>query len=718
MLTTATPKRKANRRQSIPAEGYERGRDAGRKRRESASARLVTIPSCQDRARREDLEQDDLQWLRYYFGTASECVDPFWYEFTVQQREMISVIGTAIKYGGDQALAASRGEGKTSLFERMLLKYTLHGGVNFSVLFAASGLLAENSLDSIKQAVETNDFLLADYPELVVPVLALENTPNRAHYMIVSGKRHDDGKSYEEASCKFSWCGQQMIFPNVPGAPGAGGIIATRGLDSPVRGLKKRGKRPQVAGIDDPDTDETINSKEQAQKLADRIDKAIGGLGGQQRRIGRVLLTTIQNRTCVSFDFTDPLRRPTFKGRRFRFLIKPPDRMDLWEKYMDLAAKSNAEFAAGNGADEFAREAHSFYLDNREAMDEGSEVANPHRFDGQILPDGSALEVSTLQRYYNEVSRLGQDAVSAEYDNDPPKGEDFFETKVTPYHVADCAGNYDRLVLDPETLVVVRGIDVRKIELHQVTMASSETIRHHIVDYDVRSHGTSETTIQQAEILILRALHAMVSNWSELIDTNGMYHATDLTLIDKGWLGNWTEDGQRKTWASQPVEVFCMELGLRHWLPARAASPYSSPEPSEKCIIGDHWHLNRSEGKNRRCTEVIWDADHWHLLVEELFMLGAKDADRFELFMPGDGIYTNHKAFGTHIMVGATQLKEQLATGTRSRKPKFIRDHWWDSTAMLLVGQSVEQWFRKNVMPATKRSRRRTDTQEQEIGAR
>jgi hypothetical protein len=682
----------------------ERDRQTQKQRDTTKAARLVEIPPCKNRRRRKRYEKNDAKWLRYYFSTESECGDPFWYEFTYQQREMIKAIGTAIVYGGDQALAASRGEGKTSLFERMLLKYTLQGVVNFSVLFAASGSLAENSLDSIKQAVENNEFLLADYPEVVVPVLALENTPNRAHYMIVSGKRHDNGKPYDKASCKFSWCGQQMILPNVPGSPSAGGIIATRGLDAPVRGLKKRGKRPQVACIDDPDTDETINSEEQAKKLADRIDKAIGGLGGQQRRIARVLLTTLQNRHCVSFDFTDPSRRPTFKGRRFKFLVSRPDRIDLWDEYIRLGSMSNAKFANGEGTDEFAREAHQLYLDNRKKMEAGSEVANPNRFDGQVLPDGSQLEVSTLQRYYNEVARIGQDAVSTEYDNDPPEDNTLLETKVSAYHVAQCAGDYDRGVLDPTTKQVFRGVDVRKIELHQVTLVTDDIRKHRIVDYSLRVHGNSETTVEQAERDILKALHKLAREWVDnpLIDTNGMQHSTDMTLIDKGWLGWWTEDGMKKTWIDQPVETFCMEMGLRNWLPAKGQPNYSIPEQKKRAIVGDNWHINRGAGKERKCDEVIWNSAHWHALVEELFMLND-DPDGFELFDPesaarDDANYIDHKRFGEHITAGATRMKAQLSRGTRSRKPTFIRDHWWDSLAMALVARSVEGEFRKRIL--------------------
>src|SRR5690606_14230516 len=195
----------------------------------------------------------------------------------------------------------------------------------------------------------------------------------------------------------------QIVLPNVPGSPSAAAIIATRGLDAAVRGLKKRGKRPQLAVIDDPDTEETARSEEQAKKLEDRIDKGIGGLGGQQRGIARVMLTTLQSRVSASYKFTDPKEKPTWKGRRFRYLIKPPDRLDLWQEYV---TQRQADLQSG---DDFARTAHRFYLDNRAAMDAGAVVANPHRFDASQLPDGSQLEVSSLQRYYNEVARRSEE---------------------------------------------------------------------------------------------------------------------------------------------------------------------------------------------------------------------------------------------------------------------------------------------------------------------
>ena len=48
------------------------------------------------------------------------------------------------------------------------------------------------------------------------------------------------------------------------------------------------------------------------------------------------MLTTLQNRTCVSYKYTDPDQKPSWKPKRFRFLMKPPDRTDLWQEFVAL----------------------------------------------------------------------------------------------------------------------------------------------------------------------------------------------------------------------------------------------------------------------------------------------------------------------------------------------------------------------------------------------
>jgi hypothetical protein len=285
----------------------DRSEDQARKRQKRAEARTIDVPPCEDPARRARLEADDVEWLLYYFGPDSGLSheDCFTYRFTGQQLEMIAAVGHCISNGGDKALAASRGEGKTTIAERLAIKYTLQGKLDFTLLCCSTGPMAEHSLETIRDSIEQNDLLAADYPEVCVPVRLLEGVPQRAKTMLANGKRHDTGEAYTAESIRFSWTGNEVVLPDAPGSPSAQAVIATRGLDAAIRGIKRKGKRVKLVLIDDPDTLETACNERQAEKLESRIDKDLAGLGGQRRSVSRVMLTTLQTRTSVSYLFTD-----------------------------------------------------------------------------------------------------------------------------------------------------------------------------------------------------------------------------------------------------------------------------------------------------------------------------------------------------------------------------------------------------------------------------
>lgn len=584
----------------------ERERDVERKRAQRAATKEVVIPPCADRARRERLEADDIAWLMYYFGPECGLKDPFWYEFTTQQREMISATQHAILFGGDQAIAASRGEGKTTIFERLLLKYTKQGVLSFSVLCAATGTLADNSLDTIKGAIEDNPLLLADYPEVCVPVRALENTPNRAGYQLVSGERHDNGQPYQMASSKFSWCGQEIVFPNVPGSPSAQAIIATRGLDSAIRGLKRKGRRPQLVGIDDPETEDTVRSSEQASKLEDRIDRALAGLGSQQKAVARVMLTTLQNRTCVSFTYTDPQQKPTWKGKRFRYLVHPPERTDLWDEYVQLRVADLQTYAAGESDDPHCRRSHQFYLDRAEEMNAGAEVANLNRFNGERLPDGSQVEVSALQHYFNEIARIGPEAVATELDNDPPEEMGPIESGISASKIQLRLSGYPARMVPPECKVLVQGIDIQKAGGHWIVRACRADATSYVIDYGFQeSHGTKYGSDEGVEHAVRRVILDRMDflRSHPYCDADGKEMPVALTLVDSGW-------------QTQAVYQACADIGLGiypskgHGRSHGCATPnfYDVLRATQDRKPGDGWFMQRQASN-------VWlvhcDTDRW-----------------------------------------------------------------------------------------------------------
>jgi hypothetical protein len=660
--------------ESVPGVGNvaERERDANRKRESRAAGKTVAVPACADPERRKRLEANDEAWLLWYFGEDSGSENPFTYEFTEQQKEMITAIRHAITRGEDQSIAASRGEGKTTYCQRMILKYTLQGVIKFAILFAATGSAAQDSLETIQTEIESNDRLCADYPEVCVPVRALDNTPNRAHYQLVVGKRHDNGQPYDPTASSFSWCGQQIYLPKVPGSPSKGAIIATRGLDSEVRGVSKKGKRPDVAVIDDPDTQETIRNPEQADKLEKKIDRDIAALGGQKRSIGRVMLSTIQNRKCISFKFTDPQQKQSWKPKRFRFLVKPPDRLDLWQEYISL---KQTDWVKGTS------KAHEFYLANRDVMDAGAIVGNVNRF--------TAAEVSALEFYYTQVARLGAEAVATEYDNDPAEDENTQRLVLTAYHIQhNCSSGLEKRQVPEETVCITVGGDVQKLGLHWVAIAWNEFGAGAIVDYDFFEFQTADKKAADCELHILEGLHAWYQAQQEIPyrTPSEVEFDADITLIDQGW--------REESWNIQPVQIFCNQVGFNNFIPSKGESPYRRPNESPHILIGDNWHVTFRGG----IPLVMTNSDHWKLKVHEGLLLEAGQPGALTLFTPRrpDGRVNNtgHLSFSKHLLAESWETRQKKGGfgGSRTgwwKSPK--PNHYFDATYQAICARAMRR---------------------------
>lgn len=663
-----------------------RSADAARKRESRENANIVVIPVCEDRERRESLEANDEAWLMYYFGEGCELDDPFWYEFTEQQREMIHSIAHALDFGGDQAMAASRGEGKSTITERLVLKKHLEGKVDYSVIFQASGSLAESSLDSIKTAIELNPLLAADYPEVCIPVRDLEGAPQKAGSQKITGYRHDTLEPFAKVRSKFTWSGPEIIFPNVPGSPSARSIIATRGLDAAVRGLKKRGKRPQLAVIDDPDTEDTARSKDQADKLEKRIDSAIGGLGGQQKAIGRVIISTIQSTISVSFKYTDPEQKPSFKGKRFRFLVKKPARMDLWDEYVEMRKDDPKR------GDLFWRRSHKFYLDNREEMDRDHVISNKNRFDGSLLADGSQVEVSALQRYFNEVAKLGQSSVSTEFDNDPPEELAVVESGLEPRRIQTKVNNHPRRVIPPGVVLLTQGIDCRKVALHWCIRGWQMDGTSHTIDYGVHEvRGTVYGSDEGVDVAIRRAILERMeatkeSRYIHHDDENKLMHV-DLTLVDAAWRTQAVYGACHDAGAGvMPIMGFGKSDGCTQ------ANFYDAQRNTVDKQPGDGWFLSR-KGK---LWLVCADADRWKNWEHDRWMAPPDTAGSMHIFgfesdnpdrLSND--QKSHHAYARHICNESEVEEPYKGSIRRVWRKKSDNNHWLDASYYSDVAASM-----------------------------
>ena len=216
----------------------------------------------------------------------------------------------------------------------------------------------------------------------------------------------------------------------MPGRPAAGAIIATRGLDAEVRGIKKNKKRPDLIIIDDPDTEQTVSSELQSKKLEKRIERGLAFAGGQQKRVARVMLTTLQSRDVP----LGPLHRSDPKAVLAGQALPLPGHQARRGWTCGKNTSPCASKTRSPATNTPAAPTSSISTAAR-IMDDGAKVANPNRFNPEKRPDGSQTEVSALQCYFNEVARVGQEAVSTEWDNDPPEESGPQESGLTAYRV-------------------------------------------------------------------------------------------------------------------------------------------------------------------------------------------------------------------------------------------------------------------------------------------
>lgn len=649
--------------QNIDAPEFRTGRsDAERMAANRAAIRDLPIRplSKKSKARRARLRKDDAKWLRTYMP------EVFYHPFTRDQLKYIDTCGNALRYGAKKCLAAPRGDGKSSILKYLQLKYALYGDVKFALLVCATSSKGKKSLSDIKNKLRFSpcEEFRDDFPFECDVVSYIGPHSARANNVTVGGR-----------NVLVSWKADWMTIPTFE-EDGHGPILMTLGITSDdLQGCNVFDRRPDFVMLDDLDSRDSLAAADGvvAHKIEETIDKTVAGLGGPGKQLGQVMLCTITSRTAAAYRYSDPLQKPAWTGERVKRLQVESQATDMVDEYIALRQKKTAE-------DPFARVAHKYYKKHRKKIEAGVIVSNEHDYNQDELPDGSKTHVSAHQKCLDFISDFGREAFQTEHQNDPPDTDlAEFQVHVTKNHIAhNCSGDYFRgdMISD---VPFVGGVDIRKIEIHWALASGNR-----ITDYDVRGHGTTETTVEESEGLVLSSLEAFYDS----LDVQ-----PDLMLIDKGWIGSWREDGETKTWASQPVETFCIDVGLTKCLPAHGAPRYKRPAPTVGVIAGDNWHMNYGRGLNRRCTEVIWNKAHWSQKVEERFLLTEDHEKALKLFQP-DQRRKTHTSFANHIVEGLEDFYITLRS-PQKKKTKYRKDHWFDSVAMMLVAESVQKSFKE-----------------------
>jgi len=654
-----------------PPPRTERERDAERKRTIRSTARDLTIPPVGSWRRRLAAEKSPLKFLPKYFP------DLFYDPFTKNRKEMVEALWRAARTGGDQAIAGPRGEGKTVIVECVTIYCVFVGEVRFPLLCAATGEFAGQMLTNIKTQLETNDLLYADYPEICHPIRALAGAPQRAGMQTVCGQR-----------TMIKWSGPKLVLPTVPREAvqrdeqlrAGGAVFVAKGLDAAIRGVRHGKLRPDFVPIDDPETRESADSEKQTTQREKIIEQDLAGVGGPGKRLGRVMLTTVQNRKCLSYKYTDPKQKPSWHGKRYKLLEKKPDREDLWDEYVGLRHAGMQE------GDEFARKAHRFYLKNRKTMDAGAVVTSPKRFVDEKLPDGSKQEVSALQACYNIIADRGQDHFDTEYQNDPPEDEGQIEgPDLTAWRVQSQLSGYPRGIIPPDCKCLTSGIDVGKYALHWVVDAWRADATGFRIDYGVQEvHGTTTKSDDKAiDQAVLRALYT----WRDetlaepYATADGTQMGVAMTLVD----AHYRRDAVYHFVRQVGQKSFRAAMGMGQSGDGATKANFRMPaKKGSGKKLGHEWFESRQANGVRL---IAMNSDFWKRWKEDRYLTPTDRPGTFLLY--GDEPRP-HLAMGKHIV--AEREEEEFVRGrglVRRWKAVSRNNHWKDADYMSAVAGNM-----------------------------
>lgn len=664
--STAAPPRDAT---------YERHklRMAKKSREKASSAREIadTFPKLRARPRKQRAAALDslAVWCRTYFP------EVFALPFSSDHHRVIGAIERAVTTGGLFALAMPRGSGKSALCQAAVMWAAMRGSVKFSMLIGASKEAACEILASIKMQLETNDHLLADFPEICWPIRKLEGINQRK--LLFQGE-----------PIKMKFTADRISLPNLPKSAGAGATICVAGLTGRIRGRKVtlhdgREVRPSLVILDDPQDDESASSPSQTAARERVIKGSVLGLAGPGKKIAAVCPCTVIAPDDLADRLLDRQRNPEWSGIRTSLVRKWPDgerAESLWAEYRAIQEKSFRD-EAGPEAE------NAFYETHRAEMDAGSEVAWPERF--------SSTEISALQHAFNLRYR-DPDSFDAEYQNKPRRHTEDESTTLQARNLVNRVNGLPRrsVPIDAQYLTVF--VDVQANALFWVATAWTEDFRGSVADYGAwpKQSPGYWTLAKMRKTLESRfpgmALESrLASGLNELavelasakwIRPDGAELPISRTLVDANW-GASTDTVYQ--WAASPSGRQVAAIPSHGRYVGASSNPMAEWTKKPGDLTGQAWKVP-ALASGRQIRHCVWDTNHWKTFVAGRLLLPVSAPGALTIF--GDQS-DDHRMLADHL-----SAEFRVATTARGRtvdewkqRPNQPDNHWWDC----LVGTAV-----------------------------
>jgi len=654
------------------AAAYERHKAAAAARSAAitnAGRELGPIPPVADPQRRAAAEASFQVFCETYLG------ETFNRPWSPDHLRVISKIEATVRHGGQYAMAMPRANGKTSLCEAGAEWAIVCGHRRFIALVGAEQASALEMLDSIKTEFESNELLLADFPEVLYPIHKLDGIVHRANGQLHQGKQ-----------THITWTGNTIVLPMIPGSKAAGAIIKVAGITGRIRGMKYKRQdgasaRPDLVIVDDPQTDESARSVIQVETREKVIGGAILGLAGPGKKIAGFCPCTV----IVPGDLADRLLNrdlfPDWQGERTKLLYSFPARMDLWERYAELRKFSLRE-------DRGITDATEFYREHRELMDAGAVVAWESRFEPG--------EISAVQNAMNLFFR-NPDSFASEYQNEPLARVTAVEM-LTAAQIAEKVNRRPQGEAPSEASHVTAFIDVQQNLLYWTAIAWEDNFSGYVLDYGAFpdqhrpffTAANAQHTLQRLhpnltwEAALAAGLETLASellarDWPR---EDGATMRIERCLIDASW-GASTEIVREVVRRNPAGGV----LAPSHGRYVGATSiPFGEYKKKPGDRIGAFWRMPNAAGKKVR--NVLFDANHWKSFVHARLGTTLGDVGSLSLFGANAD---RHAVFAEHLVAEdrvRVEAKGRVVDEWKA-KPDRSENHYFDCVVGCAVGAAM-----------------------------
>lgn len=686
-------------------DAYARKRDAmaDQSRAESKSGRDIgKIPPVANKQRRDDAMRSFRVFCETYFKHS------FSMEWSPDHLIVIRKIEQSVLHGGLFAQAMPRGSGKTTLAEVACIWAILLGVRKFVALIGSSEPHADEMITAIRSELETNDLLAEDFPEVCAPICALEGISQRAVGQLCNGKR-----------THIEWGNKVVVLPTIDGSIASGAIIKTAGITGRVRGMKHKlpggaPVRPDLAVIDDPQTDESARSISQCRERERIVAGAVLGLAGPGKKISGIMPLTVIRPDDMADRILDRQKHPEWNGERMKMVYAFPTNEALWEQYAET--RRNDMRNGGSGA-----VATEFYRKNRAKMDAGAKVAWPARF--------NLDELSAVQNAMNLRIDRGDSVFFAEYQNEPIPDEIATSEQLSADDVLRRLNGRKRREVPNSCTTLTAFIDVQDSALYWMVVAWEPTFGGFVIDYgtwpdqkrDYFVHRDVKRSLASAtpkaagfEGQLYAGLESLVG---EMVQRE--YRRQDGTVARISRCPIDANDGDH----TETVFQFCRQT--QHGsivIPSHskyygaAGTMWHQVKGQKGDRMGLHWKIPAGRGR-REVRYTIWDANWWKTFTAKRLLTAIGDTGALTLWgTKGEP----HQMLAEHLTAERPIRVAAKGRECDEWKPKRpgLDNHWWDCLVGAAMAASMEGCVLPSVGGEHKPVRKRVSFAEMQRRAR